>query len=84
MGNKESRAAASAAGWTPERRARQRRLIHRWAPWRKATGPKSVSGKSRSALNSLRHGARSAVVRRLARVLGALQAWQVRPDGDKK
>jgi len=46
-------------GWTPERRARQAALIRGWAPWQRATGPKTAAGKARSAKNALRHGGRS-------------------------
>jgi hypothetical protein len=49
----------SKAGWTPERRARQAELIHRSAPWRHSTGPKTDAGKARCAKNALRHGGRS-------------------------
>ena len=59
-----------ANGWSAKRRAQQAAAIHRWAPWKKATGPKSVSGKARSAQNGLRHGGRSQAVGRLAKALG--------------
>ena len=38
--------------WTKEQRERQARLIHEWQPWKKSTGPRTVEGKQRSALNS--------------------------------
>jgi hypothetical protein len=40
-----------ANGWTPERRARQAALIRTWRPWEKSTGPRTVEGKARTALN---------------------------------
>lgn len=45
-----------AAGWTPERRAKQREAIQRWRPWEKSTGPKSDEGKARTAMNGYRGG----------------------------
>jgi hypothetical protein len=41
------------SAWTDERRARQRELIRRWAPWRRSTGPKTRAGKARSAKNAI-------------------------------
>lgn len=76
-----ARSVASAAGWTPERRARQARLIYRWKPWTKTTGPKSVSGKSRSKMNALKTGARSAVMRRLSRLLALINNLQEKEVG---
>jgi len=49
-------------GWTEERRARQRALIQSWKPWAQSTGPKTKSGKSRSANNARKHGTRSRVL----------------------
>src|SRR5258706_13555376 len=46
-------------GWTDERRAGQRALIKTWKPWAQSTGPKTKSGKSRSANNARKHGTRS-------------------------
>ena len=46
-------------GWSPERRARQATLIRGWQPWRRATGPRTHMGRSRSAQNALKHGQRS-------------------------
>jgi hypothetical protein len=63
------RSRAAKAGWSPERRARQAALIRRWAPWRRATGPKTDAGKARCATNALKHGYRSqARIRQLQRV----------------
>lgn len=41
-----------ATGWSDERRARQALLIHSWAPWSRATGPKTQEGKSVVARNA--------------------------------
>jgi len=60
-------------GWSPERRARQALAIHRWAPWKRATGPTSVAGRARSKMNALKHGGRSALVRRLGQLLRLLE-----------
>jgi hypothetical protein len=46
-------------GWTPERRARQSARARETQPWRHATGPRSETGKARSAMNGLKHGHRS-------------------------
>lgn len=56
-------------GWTPERRERQAERIRLWQPWKTATGPKTEAGKRRSSMNNLRHGLRSASVRRLYKAL---------------
>lgn len=66
-------------GWSPERRARQAAAIQRWAPWKKATGPKSVSGLEKSKMNALKHGGRSAAVRLLGRLLKAFSATDTSP-----
>jgi hypothetical protein len=43
--------------WTPQRRESQAKAIHRWKPWEKSTGPRSVAGKAAAARNSRKHGA---------------------------
>ncbi len=45
-----------AAGWTPERRQRQRDAIRRWKPWLKSTGPTSAEGKVVVARNAFTGG----------------------------
>jgi hypothetical protein len=57
-----------ANGWTPERRARQAELIHRWKPWKQATGPKTAEGKARVAQNGYKGGTRP-LLRGIARAL---------------
>jgi hypothetical protein len=59
-----------ANGWTPERRARQRELIHRWKPWKHATGPKTTPGKTRVSRNAYK-GTTRAILRTLARLVRA-------------
>ena len=41
-----------AAGWTEDRRQRQREAIQRWKPWSKSTGPKSPEGKAATSNNA--------------------------------
>jgi hypothetical protein len=72
---------AGASGWTPERRDRQRIAIHGWAPWTKGGLKK---GDTRSRLNALKHGARSAHMReldaalnRIGRALAALDSEEI-------
>ena len=61
-------------GWTPERRNRQAEAIRRWKPWESSTGPRSETGKRRSAMNRYRGGRRQ-IWRAFCRdVLGALAA----------
>lgn len=59
-----------ASGWTPERRALQSAQIHRWRPWKLATGPTTIKGKARAAKNAYKGGTRG-LLRMLARELRA-------------
>ena len=61
-----------ANGWTPERKAEQRKAIYRWRPWEKSTGPKSQAGKVAVAGNAFKHGARSRILRRELQTLRRL------------
>jgi len=45
--------------WSAERRARQAELVKTWRPWLRSTGPKTPSGKTKSAANAVKHGVRS-------------------------
>ena len=45
-----------AAGWTPERRQRQREAIQRWKPWNQSTGPTSCEGKAATSNNAYAGG----------------------------
>jgi len=45
-----------ANGWTPERRARQAKLIRQWRPWEKSTGPKTKDGKAVVSRNADKGG----------------------------
>jgi hypothetical protein len=61
---------------SPEHRRLRSEIINRWAPWQHATGPRSPSGKARSAMNRW-GGARRARARQLARELDAALDHQV-------
>lgn len=54
--------------WTPDRRARQAAMIHRWKPWKHSTGPKTAAGKAIVARNPHR-GAYREVLRSVSKVL---------------
>jgi hypothetical protein len=49
-------------GWSPERRARQAELIHRWKPWTKSTGPSTAGGKKIVGQNAHRFTYRKALI----------------------
>ena len=55
--------------WTPEARKKQADQTRRAKPWLHSTGPRTAAGKAKVAGNSLRHGARSAAMRRLRAAL---------------
>jgi hypothetical protein len=57
-----------ANGWTPERRARQAKLIKTWRPWERSTGPRSAEGKAKASRNAWKGGTRN-LFRELGRVL---------------
>ena len=41
-----------ANGWTPERRAKQSKMIQHWKPWQSAAGPCTIEGKRCSSRNA--------------------------------
>jgi hypothetical protein len=45
-----------ANGWTPERRARQAKIIQQWRPWEKSTGPRTDAGKAKVSWNAYKGG----------------------------
>jgi hypothetical protein len=53
---------------TPEHRELRRKLVHRWKPWEKSTGPRSAEGKARSSQNGYK-GAVRPTMRALAKTL---------------
>ena len=63
-----------ANGWTPERKARQSKLIQQWQPWKKSTGPKTDAGKSISSRNADKGGTR-VLLRQLSRVMREQQVF---------
>ena len=54
--------------WTPERRAKQAQAIHKWQPWKRATGPQTIEGKAKASRNAYA-GAIRLELRALGRVL---------------
>jgi len=46
-------------GWTPERRAKQAKMIQQWQPWKKATGPRTQIGKDAISQNAFKGGERN-------------------------
>jgi hypothetical protein len=50
---------------TPEHRALRAEMIHRWKPWEKSTGPKTLQGKARAARRGFKGGLRG-LLRRIA------------------
>jgi hypothetical protein len=52
--------------WTPEQKARQGELIHKWKPWEQSTGAKTPEGKAISKMNAVNYSLRE-VLRESAR-----------------
>ena len=66
-------------GWTPERRARQAKLIRQWKPWEKSTGPKTPEGKAVSSQNAYK-GGDWRLMKQLSEVLRDQKEWLERVD----
>ena len=64
--------------WTAERRLLQSQAIHRWKPWEKSSGAKTVAGKEISKFNARKHGAYDAVNRGTQRELAAYNRELIR------
>lgn len=56
-------------GWTPERRKRQAEMIRNWKPWEQSTGPKTEEGKESCKMNAQKHGAYSAEMKDMRRLM---------------
>ena len=67
-------------GWPPERRAAAAVRIRMHRPWRHSTGPRTASGKARSAQNALKHGVRSAAGRDLMQLLNLQRIFRIYVD----
>ncbi len=55
--------------WTDERRQRQAENVRKTKAWTRSTGPRSEQGKTRSAMNSTKHGLRGGIFRQAANLL---------------
>ena len=53
-------------GWTPQRKAKQALAIQSWKPWTRATGPKTLEGKTTVARNAFKGGNRPALRQSIA------------------
>ena len=62
------------SGWPPARRAAHAVAIQRWKPWAKSTGPRTSSGKAKSAQNAYKHGAYALQLRLFNQGLAAQRA----------
>ncbi len=56
----------AARQWTQAQRDRQAKLIHRWKPWEKSTGPITERGKALASKNAVNYSTRE-VLRHLAK-----------------
>ena len=72
-------------GHTPDGLQRLRFAARCNQPWRRSTGPRTTAGKSRSRMNALKHGGRSAEAvaarKALADVLRRMRTPDPRIDG---
>ncbi|MFN3699977.1 MAG: hypothetical protein ACK4VI_00480 [Alphaproteobacteria bacterium] len=55
--------------WTDEDRKRQGEAIKNWRPWERSSGATTPEGKEAFKMNSLKHGAYSAEMKRLENLL---------------
>jgi hypothetical protein len=62
------------SGWPPARRANHAAAIRRWKPWTKSTGPRTSSGKAKSAQNAYKHGGYALRLRLYNQALAAQRA----------
>ncbi len=56
----------AARQWTQAQRDRQAKLIHRWKPWEKSTGPITERGKALASKNAVNYATRE-VLRHLVK-----------------
>jgi hypothetical protein len=54
--------------WTAEERAKQSAAIRQWQPWENSTGPRTETGKAKTARNAYKGGTR-ALMRELSVLL---------------
>ena len=74
--NQQNKLEAKVAnGWNLERQTRQGKLIQRWKPWERSTGPKTAAGKARVSRNAYKGGTRR-LLRRVARLLRRTKALE--------
>jgi hypothetical protein len=52
--------------WTQERKTQQAKIIQRWKPWERATGPKTADGKTKVARNAFKGEKRPLLRRSMA------------------
>jgi hypothetical protein len=63
-----------AKGWPPERRKKQAERIRNQQPWKQSTGPRTETGRVKTARNAYKHGFRSTDMERVRALLRARRA----------